>query len=78
MSGGILTSPYTGTRWLFATDLAILNHGQVTKTTPKLEPSSLNFKTTPKGGRLSFNRFHVHRVHPSFTIVLQRYYHWRS
>ncbi|GFW75762.1 hypothetical protein TNCV_4429451 [Trichonephila clavipes] len=28
-------------------------HGQVTRTTPKLELPSPNYHTTPKGGRLS-------------------------
>ncbi|GFU91501.1 hypothetical protein TNCV_2542691 [Trichonephila clavipes] len=49
------------TRGLLATDLVILNHGQVTKTTPKLAPSSPNFRTIPTGGRLSIDRFNVHQ-----------------
>ncbi|GFX87882.1 hypothetical protein TNCV_4373471 [Trichonephila clavipes] len=35
-------------RELFATDHVILNHGQVTRTTPELAPP-----TTPTGGRFS-------------------------
>ncbi|GFU36953.1 hypothetical protein TNCV_2671111 [Trichonephila clavipes] len=35
---------------LLATDLSILNHGQVTRTTPELAPSSPNFHTTQTGG----------------------------
>ncbi|GFV12760.1 hypothetical protein TNCV_1367301 [Trichonephila clavipes] len=39
--------------WLLATDLVILNHGQMTWTTPELAPFSPNYHTTPTGGRLS-------------------------
>ncbi|GFV61456.1 hypothetical protein TNCV_2937981 [Trichonephila clavipes] len=42
--------------------LVIFNHGQVTRTTPELAPSSPNFDTTPTGGRLSHDRFDVHRL----------------
>ncbi|GFT01026.1 hypothetical protein TNCV_4054281 [Trichonephila clavipes] len=38
---------------LLAIDLVILNHGQVTRTTPELVSSSPNYHTTPMGGRLS-------------------------
>ncbi|GFV98681.1 ion_trans domain-containing protein [Trichonephila clavipes] len=41
------------TRGLFATDHVILNHGQVTWTTPELAPPSPNYHTTPTGGRFS-------------------------
>ncbi|GFX33720.1 hypothetical protein TNCV_1933871 [Trichonephila clavipes] len=41
------------TRGLLATDHVILNHGQVTWTTPELEPPSPNYHTTPTGGRFS-------------------------
>ncbi|GFV40237.1 hypothetical protein TNCV_1443901 [Trichonephila clavipes] len=41
------------TRGLLATDHVILNHGQVTWTTPELAPSSPNYHTTPTGGRFS-------------------------
>ncbi|GFX54588.1 hypothetical protein TNCV_792751 [Trichonephila clavipes] len=37
---------------VFGDGSAILNHGQVTRTTPKLLPSP-NFPTPPMGGRLS-------------------------
>ncbi|GFY10435.1 hypothetical protein TNCV_1463251 [Trichonephila clavipes] len=40
-------------------DLVILNHGQVTKMTSELAPSSPNFPTTPTGGGLSIDRFNV-------------------
>ncbi|GFX96853.1 hypothetical protein TNCV_1648881 [Trichonephila clavipes] len=41
------------TRGLWATDHVILNHGQVTWTTPELAPPSPNYHTTPTGGRFS-------------------------
>ncbi|GFX18610.1 RNase H domain-containing protein [Trichonephila clavipes] len=41
------------TRGLLATDNVILNHGQVTWTTPELAPPSHNYHTTPTGGRFS-------------------------
>ncbi|GFT53494.1 hypothetical protein TNCV_3324771 [Trichonephila clavipes] len=37
------------TRGLLATDHVILNHGQVTWTTPELAPPSPNYHTTPAG-----------------------------
>ncbi|GFU02501.1 hypothetical protein TNCV_1478151, partial [Trichonephila clavipes] len=37
-------------RGLLVTDHVILNHGQVTWTTPKLASRSLNYHTTPAGG----------------------------
>ncbi|GFX10281.1 hypothetical protein TNCV_1866781 [Trichonephila clavipes] len=46
------------TRGLLATDLVILNYGQVPWTTP--DP---NYHTTPSERRLSFDRFNMH--HPS-------------
>ncbi|GFT13964.1 hypothetical protein TNCV_2615961 [Trichonephila clavipes] len=47
------TSLCQATRGLLATDHVILNHGQVTWTTPELAPSSPNYHTTPTGGRFS-------------------------
>ncbi|GFT55853.1 uncharacterized protein TNCV_1053171 [Trichonephila clavipes] len=45
-----------------ATDHVILNHGQVTWTTPELAPPSSNYHTTPTGGDVSaLDRFNVHR-----------------
>ncbi|GFT45811.1 hypothetical protein TNCV_1781481 [Trichonephila clavipes] len=41
------------TRGLLATYHVILNHGQVTWTTPELAPPSPNYPTTPTGGRFS-------------------------
>ncbi|GFW20028.1 hypothetical protein TNCV_867341 [Trichonephila clavipes] len=43
----------SATRGLLATDHVILNHGQVTWTTPELAPHSPNYHTTPTGGRFS-------------------------
>ncbi|GFY02888.1 uncharacterized protein TNCV_3507681 [Trichonephila clavipes] len=42
-------------------DHVILNHGQVTWTTPELAPPSPNYHTTPTGGRSALDRFNVHR-----------------
>ncbi|GFU70799.1 hypothetical protein TNCV_1708221 [Trichonephila clavipes] len=50
----------SATRWLLTTDLVPLIHDQVTRTTPKLAPSSPNFHTTPMEGRLSVDRINVH------------------
>ncbi|GFY29824.1 hypothetical protein TNCV_4071371 [Trichonephila clavipes] len=57
---GVGQSPSAGggmscsaTRGLLATDHVILNHGQVTWTTPELAPPSPNYHTTPTGGRFS-------------------------
>ncbi|GFS81056.1 hypothetical protein TNCV_1223441 [Trichonephila clavipes] len=41
------------TRGLLATDHVILNHGQMTWTTPELAPPCPNYHTTPMGGRFS-------------------------
>ncbi|GFW74032.1 hypothetical protein TNCV_545561 [Trichonephila clavipes] len=57
------------TRGLLATDLVILNHGQVTRMTPELAPTSPNSHTTPAGGRLSPDRFNVYQ--PVYTAGLQ-------
>ncbi|GBN71404.1 hypothetical protein AVEN_90135-1 [Araneus ventricosus] len=52
----------------FGTDLVILNHGQMTRTTPELAPFSPNFHATPTGGRLATtydltcNRPHTRRI----------------
>ncbi|GFW90914.1 hypothetical protein TNCV_2419071 [Trichonephila clavipes] len=47
------STPPQPTRGLLATDHVILNHGQVTWTTPELAPPSPNYHTTPTGGRFS-------------------------
>ncbi|GFT38097.1 hypothetical protein TNCV_4103301 [Trichonephila clavipes] len=49
----ILSSHCSATRKLLATDHVILNHGQVTWTTPELASPSPNDHTTPTGGRFS-------------------------
>ncbi|GFT33108.1 hypothetical protein TNCV_1264701 [Trichonephila clavipes] len=59
----LLTSQYSVTRELLATDLIIQNHGQVTRTTPELALPSPNFYTQPTGGRLSLDIFNVHQPH---------------
>ncbi|GFW91514.1 hypothetical protein TNCV_3376771 [Trichonephila clavipes] len=41
----MLTSHCSATRGLLATDLVILNHGQVTRTTPELASPSPNYHT---------------------------------
>ncbi|GBN61250.1 hypothetical protein AVEN_128969-1 [Araneus ventricosus] len=52
----------------FGTDLVILNHGQMTRTTPELAPTFPNFHATPTGGRmattydLTCNRPHTRRI----------------
>ncbi|GFT46740.1 hypothetical protein TNCV_1316921 [Trichonephila clavipes] len=43
----------SATQGLLATDLLILSHGQVKRTTSKLARLSPNFHTTPTGGRLN-------------------------
>ncbi|GFV66353.1 hypothetical protein TNCV_4322681 [Trichonephila clavipes] len=51
--GRIIGLREAATRGLLATDHVILNHGQVTWTTPELAPPSPNYHTTPTGGRFS-------------------------
>ncbi|GFW11005.1 hypothetical protein TNCV_4459801 [Trichonephila clavipes] len=53
VSERILTSHISATRGLLATDLVILNPGQVTRMTPELELPSPNYHTTPMGGPLN-------------------------
>ncbi|GFV32508.1 hypothetical protein TNCV_1677941 [Trichonephila clavipes] len=45
------------TRGLLATDHVILNHGQVTWTTPELAPPSPNYHTTPREDVSALDRF---------------------
>ncbi|GFW60318.1 hypothetical protein TNCV_1843981 [Trichonephila clavipes] len=47
------------TRGLLATDHVILNHDQVTWTTPELAPPP-NYHTTPIGGHFSLDIFNAH------------------
>ncbi|GFW68198.1 transposable element Tcb1 transposase [Trichonephila clavipes] len=49
------------TRGLLATDHVILNHGQVTWTTPELGSPSPNYHTTPREDVSALDRFNVHR-----------------
>ncbi|GFX79450.1 hypothetical protein TNCV_1715991 [Trichonephila clavipes] len=48
-------TPYSATRELLTTDLVILNHGQMTRTTHEMAPP--NFLATLTGGRLSLDIF---------------------
>ncbi|GFU51604.1 hypothetical protein TNCV_82341 [Trichonephila clavipes] len=70
MSGWILASHSSATRGHLATDLVILNHGQVTRTTPELAPLP-PLTTTPTGRRLSSRQ--IFRVSIPYTAGLQRY-----
>ncbi|GFW14757.1 retrovirus-related Pol polyprotein from transposon 412 [Trichonephila clavipes] len=54
------------TRGLLGTDHVILNHCQVTWTTPELAPRSPNYRTTPTGGR--FKSRQIQRVSPTRRI----------
>ncbi|GFT51213.1 hypothetical protein TNCV_5036481 [Trichonephila clavipes] len=57
LSTDLTSSPtwqaFRAARGLLAMDHVILNHGQVTWTTPELAPTSPNYHTTPTGGRFS-------------------------
>ncbi|GFV24932.1 hypothetical protein TNCV_883981 [Trichonephila clavipes] len=55
------------TRGLLATDHVILNHGQVTWTTPELALPSPNYHTTPTGGRF---RSRIAAQHGGCLVVL--------
>ncbi|GFU13823.1 hypothetical protein TNCV_940151 [Trichonephila clavipes] len=48
LNSDAIEDPLT-TRGLLATELVILNHGQVTRTTPELAHPSPNFNTIPMG-----------------------------
>ncbi|GFX87317.1 uncharacterized protein TNCV_3368871 [Trichonephila clavipes] len=55
------------TRGLLATDHVILNHGQVTWTTPELAPPSPNYHTTPTAERLAQLRESVRAIRQAET-----------
>ncbi|GFV27501.1 hypothetical protein TNCV_2540391 [Trichonephila clavipes] len=55
-------SYYSATRGLLATDLVILNHGEDGNSVCELAPPSPRFYITPRGRRLSIDRFNGH--HP--------------
>ncbi|GFW84202.1 uncharacterized protein TNCV_4878651 [Trichonephila clavipes] len=61
VSEGILTSHCSATRGLLATDHAILNHGQVTWTTPELAPPLLTTTPHQQEDVSALDRFSVHR-----------------
>ncbi|GFT91134.1 hypothetical protein TNCV_4043811 [Trichonephila clavipes] len=62
----------SSTRGLLATDHVILNHGQVTWTTPELAPPSPNYHTTPTGGRFSSRQ--IQRASLPYTAGLWWYW----
>ncbi|GBM26191.1 hypothetical protein AVEN_197009-1 [Araneus ventricosus] len=47
----------------FGTNFVTLNRGQMTRTTPELEPPCPNFRTPPAGGCLTQVRFSVYQAH---------------
>ncbi|GFX40330.1 uncharacterized protein TNCV_4319631 [Trichonephila clavipes] len=57
----ILTSYCSATRGLLTTDHVILNHGQVTWTTPELAPHLLTTTPHQREDVSALNRFNVHR-----------------
>ncbi|GFV94042.1 uncharacterized protein TNCV_3356891 [Trichonephila clavipes] len=57
----ILTSHCSATRGLLATDHVILNHGQVTWTTPELAPPLLTTTPHRREDVSALDRFNVHR-----------------
>ncbi|GFT13730.1 uncharacterized protein TNCV_3831861 [Trichonephila clavipes] len=61
MSELILTSHCSATRGLLATDHVILNHGQVTWTTPELAPPLLTTIPHQREDVSALDRFNVHR-----------------
>ncbi|GFS53592.1 uncharacterized protein TNCV_730441 [Trichonephila clavipes] len=52
---------FAATRGLLATDHAILNHGQVTWTTPELAPPLLTTTSHQREEVSALDRFNVHR-----------------
>ncbi|GFU57156.1 uncharacterized protein TNCV_1780161 [Trichonephila clavipes] len=61
MLNGILTSHCSATRGLLATDHVILNHGQVTWTTPELAPPLLTTTPHQREDVSALDRFNGHR-----------------
>ncbi|GFY10085.1 uncharacterized protein TNCV_1946301 [Trichonephila clavipes] len=57
----LLTSHCSATRGLLATDHVILNHGQVTWTTPELAPPLLTTTPHQRQDVSALDRFNVHR-----------------
>ncbi|GFY16386.1 uncharacterized protein TNCV_2350291 [Trichonephila clavipes] len=57
----MLTSHSLATRRLLATDHVILNHGQVTWTTPELKPPLLTITPHQREDVSALDRFNVHR-----------------
>ncbi|GFX01889.1 uncharacterized protein TNCV_370781 [Trichonephila clavipes] len=61
MNDLMLTSHCSATRGLLATDHVILNHGQVTWTTPELAPPLLTTTPHQREDVSALDRFNVHR-----------------
>ncbi|GFV18667.1 uncharacterized protein TNCV_3526021 [Trichonephila clavipes] len=53
---------------VLATDHVILNHGQVTWTTPELAPPSPNYQHHTNGRTFQLDRFNVHRC-PTWRVL---------
>ncbi|GFS79560.1 uncharacterized protein TNCV_2370601 [Trichonephila clavipes] len=71
MSERILMSHCSANRGLLATDLVILNHGQVTRTTPDLAPPLLTTTPHQREDVRALVRFNVHRpLHDGSLVVL--------
>ncbi|GFX81039.1 uncharacterized protein TNCV_1910321 [Trichonephila clavipes] len=60
-SPNFITTPTGATRGLSATDHVILNHGQVTWTTPELAPPLLTTTPHQREDVSALDRFNVHR-----------------
>ncbi|GFU78020.1 hypothetical protein TNCV_4854981 [Trichonephila clavipes] len=63
-------APTEATRGLLATDHVILNHGQVTWTTPELAPPSPNYHTNGKMFQLSTDLTCIAALHGGSLVVL--------
>ncbi|PRD26678.1 UNVERIFIED_CONTAM: hypothetical protein NCL1_37508 [Trichonephila clavipes] len=61
MAEWILTSHCSAARGLLLTDHVILNHGQVTWTTPELSPPLLTTRPHQRDDISALDRFSVHR-----------------
>ncbi|GFY27044.1 hypothetical protein TNCV_2066651 [Trichonephila clavipes] len=59
---------YRATRGLLATDHEILNHGQVTWTTPELAPPSPNYHTNGRTFQLSTDLTCIAALHGLFSV----------
>ncbi|GFU69885.1 hypothetical protein TNCV_113041 [Trichonephila clavipes] len=62
--------PVQATRGLLATDPVILNHGQVTWTTPELAPPSPNYHANGRTFQLSTDLTCIAALHDGSLVVL--------